>query len=223
MAHASIIGPARWAAMADSGPTLFDEARPKSLKAIGAAIEACRRCPIGFNGTHAVMGEGPRDAALMIVGEQPGDKEEEQGRPFVGPAGQLLNTYLEDAGIDRQRVYLTNAVKHFKFVQRGKRRLHDKPNAGEIDICRWWVDSERELIEPKLILALGASAARGMLGKTVSVQKLRGTPHMLEDGGELWVTVHPSYLLRLQDEGKLLEQKRFAADLRKVAARLAEV
>lgn len=203
--------------------TLFDEVRPKSLKAIGEAIEACRRCPIGFNGTHAVMGEGPRDAALMVVGEQPGDKEEEQGRPFVGPAGQLLSVYLEEAGIDRERVYVTNAVKHFKFVQRGKRRLHDKPNAGEIDICRWWVDGERALVQPKLILALGASAARGMIGKVVSVQKLRGMPHPLEGGAELWVTIHPSYLLRLKDEGKLVEERRFAEDLRKVAARLAEL
>ena len=206
--------------MAPVEPDLFEEARPKSLKAIGEAIEACRRCPIGLNGTHAVMGEGPRDAALMIVGEQPGDKEEEQGRPFVGPAGLLLNAYLEDAGIVRERVYVTNAVKHFKFTQRGKRRLHDKPNAGEIDVCRWWVEGERELIQPKLVLALGASAARGMLGKTVSVQKMRGVPHRLDDGAELWVTIHPSYLLRLKDERKLVEDKLFAEDLRKVAARL---
>lgn len=209
--------------MVHAEPDLFEEARPKSLKAIGEAIEACRRCPIGFNGTHAVMGEGPRDAALMIVGEQPGDKEEDEGHPFVGPAGQLLSVYLEDAGIDRERTYVTNAVKHFKFVQRGKRRLHDKPNAGEIDICRWWIDGERELIQSKLILALGASAARGMLGKAVSVQRMRGAPQMLEDGSELWVTIHPSYLLRLKDEGKLVEQRRFAEDLSKVAARLAEL
>ena len=126
----------------------------------------------------------------------------------------------EDAGIVRERVYVTNAGKHFKFTQRGKRRLHDKPNAGEIDVCRWWVEGERELIQPKLVLALGASAARGMLGKTVSVQKMRGVPHRLDDGAELWVTIHPSYLLRLKDERKLVEDKLFAEDLRKVAARL---
>lgn len=209
--------------MVDAGIATLQGPRPKSLKAIGRAIEECRRCPIGFNGTHAVMGEGPRDAALMIVGEQPGDREEQQGRPFVGPAGQLLSIYLEQAGIDRGRTYLTNAVKHFKFVQRGKRRLHDKPNAGEIDTCRWWVEREREIVQPSLILAMGASAARGMLGKTVSVQKMRGVPHRLEDGSELWITTHPSYLLRLKDEGKLVEERRFADDLQKVAARLEEL
>lgn len=214
--------------MADTDPTLFDEARfdeagPTSLKGIARAIEECRRCPIGANGTHAVMGEGPRNAALMIVGEQPGDNEEEQGRPFVGPAGQLLDRYLDDAGIDREQAYLTNTVKHFKFVQRGKRRLHDKPNAGEIDTCRWWVDGERQLIEPKLVLAMGVSAARGMLGKTVSLRKFRGAPQRLEDGSELWITVHPSYLLRLKDDSKRTEGERFAADLSKVAARLAEL
>jgi DNA polymerase len=209
--------------MANSAATLFDEPRPKSLRAIGEAIEECRRCPIGCNGTHAVMGEGPGDAALMIVGEQPGDHEEEQGRPFVGPAGQLLGTYLEQAGIERDRTYVTNGVKHFKFVQRGKRRLHDKPNAGEIDTCRWWLDGERGLIQPQLILALGASAARATLGKAVSVQKMRGTPHALEDGSELWITVHPSYLLRLRDEEKLAEQRRFSADLHAVSQRLAEL
>ncbi len=160
---------------------------------------------------------------MMVVGEQPGDVEEQLGRPFVGPAGKLLRVHLEEAGIDEARAYVTNAVKHFKFVPRGKRRLHQSPTAGEIDTCRWWVESERKIVRPKLVLALGASAARSLLGKTVSVQKVRGEPLALEDGSELWITTHPSYLLRLQDDGRAVEEKKFEEDLRKVAARLAEL
>ena len=139
---------AREAAMVDAGSDLFTgEERPTTLKAIGEAIRQCRRCEIGCNGTSAVMGEGPQSASLMIVGEQPGDSEEAQGRPFVGPAGKLLRAHLEDAGIDERAAYVTNAVKHFKFTQRGKKRLHQSPTAKEIDICRWWVDGERELVK----------------------------------------------------------------------------
>ena len=215
---------AREAAMVDAGSDLFlGEERPESLKAVGKAIRQCRRCEIGCNGTNAVMGEGPQDTTLMIVGEQPGDVEEEQGRPFVGPAGKLLRAHLEDAGIDDKSAYVTNAVKHFKFVQRGKRRLHQSPTAKEIDVCRWWVESERAIVKPRLVLALGASAARGLLGRTVSVQKERSRAHVLEDGTELWITTHPSYLLRLQDDARAVEEKRFADDLRAVAERLAEL
>ena len=214
---------AREAAMVDRGKALFEEARPSSLAAIAEQIQACRRCPIGCNGTNAVAGEGAKQAGLMVVGEQPGDVEEQIGRPFVGPAGKLLRSHLEDAGIEEGRAYVTNAVKHFKFVPRGKRRLHQSPTAGEIDTCRWWLESERLIVRPKLVLALGASAARSMLGKTVSVQKVRGEPLPLDDGSELWITTHPSYLLRLQDEGKAIEEKKFAADLRNVAGRLAEL
>lgn len=198
--------------------------RPKSLAEVAKAIQSCRRCPIGCNGTNAVPGEGPRHAALMIVGEQPGDAEEQAGRPFVGPAGHLLRSHLENAGIDPERTYVTNAVKHFKFTPRGKRRLHQSPTRGEIDICRWWIDSERRIIQPDLILTLGASAARGILGKTVGIQSERGRAHVLEDGAELWLTVHPSYLLRLKGgdgKGRVAEEERFAADLMAVAARLA--
>ena len=197
--------------------------RPKSLSGIGEAIHACRRCPIGLLDNRAVMGEGPRTAALMIVGEQPGDQEDLAGRPFVGPAGRVLDAHLERAGIDRRQVYLTNAVKHFKFVQRGKRRLHQSPTAREIDICRWWLDGERTLVKPQLLLALGASAARGLLGKTVTISKMRGHPHPLDGGGELWVTAHPSYLLRLKDEAKEEQERLFEADLAAVAERLAEL
>ena len=213
---------AREAHMVDAGAQDFGE-RPTTLKQISEAIQTCRRCPIGCNGTQAVMGEGPGQAALMIVGEQPGDQEEMQGRPFVGPAGKLLRAHLEDAGISDEQAYVTNAVKHFKFVARGKRRLHQNPTAKEIDICRWWIDGERALIRPRLVLALGASAARSLLGKTVSVQKERGRAHVLDDGSELWLTTHPSYLLRLQDDGRAEEEKKFANDLRKVAARLSEL
>lgn len=215
---------AREATMVESGKPVFEEQeRPKNLKQIAKEIEACRRCPIGCNGTNAVAGEGASHAPLMIVGEQPGDVEEQQGRPFVGPAGRLLRSHLEDAGLDLGGAWLTNAVKHFKFVPRGKRRLHQSPTAKEIDTCRWWVESERLLVRPRLILALGASAARGMLGRTVSVQKERSRPHALEDGTELWITTHPSYLLRLQDDARAGEEARFAEDLRMVAGRLAEL
>ncbi len=214
---------AREAAMVDQGANLFGSERPSSLAMIAKEIRTCRRCPIGCNDTRAVPGEGPHHAALMIVGEQPGDNEEAQGRPFVGPAGRLLRAHLEDAGIDAARAWVTNAVKHFKFAPRGKQRLHQNPTAKEIDTCRWWVESERLLIRPRLVLTLGASAARGMLGKTISVQKDRGRAHGLDDGTELWPTVHPSYLLRLDDDARMAEEARFAEDLRRVAARLAEL
>jgi len=212
---------AREAAMVEQGGALFAEAdRPTSLKAIGEAIQACRRCPIGCNGTQAVMGEGLKSASLMIVGEQPGDQEEQQGRPFVGPAGRLLDEHLEQAGIDRRSVYVTNAVKHFKFEPRGKRRLHKTPTAKEIDICRWWLDGERGLIRPRHILALGASATRGILGRTASVGRERGEPIAGQDA-TVWVTVHPSFLLRVPDNREA-EERKFQADLQKLAAVLGK-
>lgn len=213
---------AREARMVEAGSQDFGQ-RPDTLAGIAAAIQSCRRCPIGCNGTQAVMGEGPAQPILMIVGEQPGDQEEEQGRPFVGPAGKLLRAHLADAGIADGQAYVTNAVKHFKYIPRGKHRLHQNPTAKEIDICRWWLDGERALVRPKLVLALGASAARSLLGKTVSVQKERGVPHVLEDGSELWITTHPSYLLRLQDHARAAEEERFANDLHNVAARISEL
>lgn len=197
--------------------------RPESLEAIERAIHQCRQCDIGCLANQAVMGEGPSTASLMIVGEQPGDQEDQQGRPFVGPAGQLLDLHLERAGIDRRSAYLTNAVKHFKFVMRGKRRLHQSPTAKEIDTCRWWVEGERALVQPKLVLALGASAARSLLGKTVSMAKVRGAPIALDDGSELWVTAHPSYLLRLDGAAAEEQAQLFARDLAAVKARMAEL
>lgn len=209
---------AREAKMVEAGRTAFAE-RPDSLSEISEQIQSCKRCMIGCNGTNAVPGAGSGTAVLMIVGEQPGDVEEQLGGPFVGPAGRLLKTYLNDTDIDLNATYVTNAVKHFKFSQQGKRRLHQSPTAAEIDTCRWWVESERLLVQPRLILALGASAARSLLGKTLSVQKERGRPHRLEDGTELWITTHPSYLLRLEGESRAVEERRFLEDLRKVDAR----
>lgn len=219
-----IVDSARWRGGAIREEDVMElEEPPKSLAGIDEAIHACRRCPIGLLVNQAVMGEGPRKAALMIVGEQPGDQEDLAGRPFVGPAGRVLNAHLERAGIDRRQVYLTNAVKHFKFVQRGKRRLHQSPTAKEIDICRFWLDGEKAIVKPQLLLALGGTAARGLLGKTMTISKLRGQPHSLTGGGELWVTAHPSYLLRLKDEMKEQQERLFQADLAAVAERLAEL
>ena len=212
----------REAKMVEKGALEFDE-RPETLAAIDKAISACRKCPIGLLDNHAVMGEGPQDAALMIVGEQPGDQEDIKGRPFVGPAGQLLDDHLQTAGIDRSAAYVTNAVKHFKYVQRGKRRIHQSPAAKEIDTCRWWMESERAIVQPKLVLAMGASAARGMLGKTVSISRARGAPIQLEDGSELWVTAHPSYLLRLDGAARDEQVRLFDNDLRAVRQRLEEI
>ncbi len=213
---------AREARMVASGSLERGE-RPSSLEGIDRAIHACRMCPIGELETRAVMGEGPLDAPLMIVGEQPGDQEDQVGRPFVGPAGQLLDDYLERAGIDRTSAYVTNAVKHFKFVWKGKHRLHQSPTAKEIDTCRWWLEAERAIVKPRLVLALGASAARGLLGKTVSISRARGSPMQLDGGTELWVTAHPSYLLRLEGTAREEQARLFTADLAAVRERLAEL
>ncbi|WP_404713523.1 UdgX family uracil-DNA binding protein [Sphingomonas sp. MMS24-J13] len=192
--------------------------------ALREEAKGCRRCPLFKDATQTVFGEGPLDGAIMFVGEQPGDQEDLAGKPFVGPAGQLFDEALEKAGIDRARAYVTNAVKHFKYEQRGKRRIHSKPNAGEIQACRWWYAQERELIRPTMTVALGATAARQMLGKAVTIAGTRGQPHRLEDGGEGWVTVHPSFLLRLPDrEAAAVEYERFVEDLKRVKERIEEM
>jgi len=210
----------REASMIATGASLFQDPPPASLEAVGEAVQHCRRCPIGCNGTRAVMGEGPREADLMIVGEQPGDTEEREGHPFVGPAGQLLDRHMQAAGVDRAAAYVTNAVKHFKFEQRGKRRLHQSPTAGEIDTCRWWLDSERALIKPKVILALGASGARGLLGRTPAIGRERGRAIAQPDGTQVFVTAHPSYLLRLDGEARERETVKFDHDLAALAKML---
>jgi DNA polymerase len=190
----------------------------KSWEAIRAEAADCTRCPLYKDATQTVFGEGTLDADIMFVGEQPGDQEDLAGRPFVGPAGQLFDRALAEAGIDRERTYVTNAVKHFKFERRGKRRIHEKPNGGEIAACRWWLGQELALIRPRVTVALGATAARSLFGKVVTISSLRGRAHDLAHGGETWVTVHPSFLLRVRDD-KEAEYARFVEDLIRIAGR----
>ncbi len=187
----------------------------KSLTALNRIIAASE--PFVSGGTRAVLGEGPAGATIAFVGEQPGDQEDLQGRPFVGPAGQLLDRALAEAGIDRGEIYLTNAVKHFKFEQRGKRRIHQTPTAGEVKQYRWWLWKELELVKPGLIVALGGTAALALTGKPVSITKVRGEAAF--DGHPGYVTVHPSYLLRLPDETARRDAyKAFVGDLIRIAA-----
>jgi uracil-DNA glycosylase family protein len=190
----------------------------KSLPQLAEAEEGCTRCPLYRDATQAVPGEGPRHAAVMLVGEQPGDKEDLAGKPFVGPAGRLLDAALQDAGIARDETFVTNAVKHFKHEMRGKRRLHKRPNNYEIERCKIWLDHERKLVKPSTIIALGVTAARSLAGKTVTIAKVRRTPLALADGTRLAVTVHPSSLLRIEDEAdKRAAYKDFVADLKAAA------
>jgi DNA polymerase len=190
-----------------------------AIAALREEARGCTRCPLYKPATQTVFGEGPVDAAMMVVGEQPGDQEDLAGRPFVGPAGQVFDRAMAAAGVDRARVYVTNAVKHFKFEQRGKRRIHSKPGTGEIDACRWWIEQERLLVKPQITVALGATAARSLFGRTVTIGRERGRVLDLLGGGAAWITVHPSYLLRLPDEvQKAEEYARFVDDLRAAAA-----
>src|SRR6202451_4406650 len=171
-----------------------------SLAKLAQAEAGCRRCPLYRDATQAVPGEGPKRATLMLVGEQPGDKEDLAGKPFVGPAGRVRDQALADAGIDRKATFVTGAVKHFKHEMRGKRRLHKRPNNYEIERCKIWLDNERRLVQPSTIIALGVSAARGLTGKTMTINKIRGEAISLADGTRLFVTMHPSSLLRIGDE-----------------------
>ena len=195
----------------------------KSLKALRAAEQECTRCPLYKHATQAVPGEGPARVRIMLVGEQPGDQEDKQGRPFVGPAGGVLAKALADAGIDRKDVFVTNAVKHFKFEPRGKRRLHKRPNAYEIDRCHWWLDIERALVRPDIVVALGATAVRSVSGKPLAINKIRGRVLPLRDGGQMLATIHPSYILRIEDDAdKRAQYKQFVADLKLCARALAK-
>jgi DNA polymerase len=221
------------ATIAEEGPKRALEAereiaRPSNVRASWEALfeeaRGCRRCDLYKHATQTVFGEGPLDASIMFVGEQPGDQEDLAGRPFVGPAGAMFDAALEKAGIDRSTVYVTNAVKHFKFVQKGKKRIHNKPDAGEIAACRWWIEHERELIRPPVTVALGATAARSLIGKTVTISKVRGEPLALEDGSECWVTVHPSSLLRMPEPEKRREARAlFVRDLKLIKRRAEEL
>jgi uracil-DNA glycosylase family protein len=190
----------------------------KSLRQLAEAEQACTRCPLYRDATQAVPGEGPSHAAFMLVGEQPGDKEDLAGKPFVGPAGRVLDTALNDAGIARDETFVTNAVKHFKHEMCGKRRLHKRPNNYEIERCKIWLDRERELVRPSTIIALGVTAARSLTGRTVTISKARKTPLALADGTALVVTVHPSSLLRIEDAAdKRAAYEEFVADLKAAA------
>ena len=198
-----------------------DAPPPQTLAVLERAVQGCRRCPLWRDATQGVCGRGPAHADLMIVGEQPGDQEDLSGEPFVGPAGQVLDAAMAEAEVDRTHAFVTNAVKHFKHEPRGKRRLHRTPDAGEISACRWWLDAERAIVKPKLILTLGATAAYGVLGRKVAVTKERGRPIALEDGSSVLLTVHPSYLLRIPDRAAAAaERARFAEDLRAARALL---
>ena len=190
----------------------------KSLEKLRAAAAGCKACPLWKRGTQTVFGEGPRNAALMLVGEQPGNDEDLQGHPFVGPAGQLLDRALSEAGIDRGTVYVTNVVKHFKWEPRGKRRIHKKPNSREIAACRPWLDAELALVKPKVLVCLGASAAQTLLGKEFRVSRQRGEFVVSPLAPHVTATVHPSSILRApDDETRQAERKRFVADLKAIA------
>lgn len=196
----------------------FDEGFvPSNLEELGRAVQACRRCPLWRDATQGVCGAGARQAPLMIVGEQPGDQEDLAGRPFVGPAGQVLDAALAEAGIDREEAFVTNAVKHFKHEPRGKRRIHRTPLASEVSACRWWLDAERRLVRPKVIVTLGATAALGVLNRKIAVTQARGQVMAQPDGARVLATVHPAYLLRLPDEAaRIAERRRFVEDLKRV-------
>jgi uracil-DNA glycosylase len=194
-----------------------------TIQALREEAADCRACPLWKDATQTVFGEGPQNARVMLVGEQPGDKEDLADKPFVGPAGQMLDRALEEAGVDRSKVYVTNAVKHFKFLARGKFRLHQKPNTSEIKACRQWYERELRSIKPVLVVAMGATAAQSVFGKITPINKTRGRLIDLEDGTRALVTVHPSYLLRLPDADTRAEQYRhFVRDLKIVANLLRE-
>jgi DNA polymerase len=188
---------------------------PSSLEAVAAGVAICRRCELWRGATQGVPGVGPDHAAMMLVGEQPGDQEDLAGAPFVGPAGRVLDAGLQRAGVPRAETFVTNAVKHFKHELRGKRRLHKTPSAGEVVACRWWLDAERRLVRPKVVVALGATAALGVFGKPTPIGANRGQALPLAGQCQSVVTYHPSYLLRLPDEAaKKVAFGQFVADLK---------
>ena len=202
--------------MASSAAEFLPQKR--NLTALRRAAQGCRGCELWRDATQTVFGEGPRRASLMLVGEQPGDREDREGKPFVGPAGRLLDRALEEAGIDRKLAYVTNVVKHFKWQPRGKRRIHQKPNAAEIAACRYWLDAELSLLQPKVLVCLGATAAQALLGRQFRVSKDRGVPVESDLAPVVMATVHPSSILRADD--REAELALFVEDLRRVAQAL---
>lgn len=190
-----------------------------SLTELKAEAEHCRRCDLYKHATQTVFGEGPQSAKIVLVGEQPGDREDLAGRPFVGPAGLVLNECLVQAHVERDQCYVTNAVKHFKFVKRGKRRLHAKPNAGEVERCSWWLKNELRLIDPKIVVALGGTAASYLVGGTIRVMRDRGKVFESKVFPPVLVTIHPSYILRIHDlDDAEAEKKSFIRDLSAINA-----
>ncbi len=188
-----------------------------SLKKLKEAAAACTACPLHETGTQTVFGEGSTKARVVFVGEQPGDQEDLQGKPFVGPAGKLLDKALEEAGIDRSQVYVTNAVKHFKWQARGKRRIHQKPNWSEIAACRPWLEAELEVIEPRVLVCLGATAAQALLGRDFRVSRQRGELVDSELAENVLATVHPSSILRADESSRAQEYRELVRDLKAVA------
>jgi DNA polymerase len=236
--HAALLAEARPGTAIPEAEALDEAPRPPDRPSLGAVVlplaadpamlaasheaMACQRCGLHAPATQTVFGEGPAGARIMFVGEQPGDHEDVIGRPFVGPAGQLLDQAMEQAGIDRRTIYITNAVKHFKFSPRGKRRIHQSPDPEEIRICGFWLDVERVQLAPRLLVLMGGSGARAVLGRPVAVTRERGRPFRLEDGQTAFITVHPSYLLRIPNEAdRAREYRAFVEDLRAVQALIA--
>jgi DNA polymerase len=205
---------ARKAAQRASRDAPYDDRAPLTLEEVSAGIDACRRCELWRDATQGVPGEGPARAKVMLVGEQPGDQEDLAGRPFVGPAGAVLDKALAEAGAPRAEIFVTNAVKHFKHELRGKRRLHKTPSAGEVSVCRWWLDAERRIVRPRVVVALGATAALSVFGRPTPIAANRSRVIPLEPGQGV-VTYHPSFLLRVPDEAaKAKAYAEFVADLR---------
>ncbi|WP_102225443.1 UdgX family uracil-DNA binding protein [Acidimangrovimonas sediminis] len=215
---APTFAPARAARIVPSRPALPD----LTLETLKPALDACRRCPLGACATQGIAGEGSA-GGLMVVGEQPGDAEDLAGRPFVGPAGQMFDTCAREAGLDRAAAYVTNAVKHFKFAPRGKRRLHRRPDGGEVQACRWWLEFERRAVAPRLTLAMGATAALALTGRGEGILARRGRVETARDGGPVLITLHPAHLLRQPDPARRAEAREaFATDLRAVVAMLGD-
>jgi uracil-DNA glycosylase len=192
-------------------------AAASDLQTLRAAALECRACDLWRRGTQTVFGEGPRQADLMLVGEQPGDREDIEGHPFVGPAGRLLDRALGEAGIDHERIYVTNAVKHFRWTPRGKRRIHQRPAAEHIRACRPWLDAELRLVKPNVLVCLGATAAQALLGPRFRVSEQRGIPVESPLAPSVFATVHPSSILRARDESREREFAAFVGDLRAAA------
>jgi uracil-DNA glycosylase family protein len=195
----------------------------RTMPSLRQAVQGCRGCSLYANATQAVFGEGPAKAEIVMVGEQPGDQEDRRGKPFVGPAGRILSQGLEEAGIDRTQVFVTNVVKHFKFERRGKRRIHKRPAAEEIKACRPWLDAELDVVKPKALVALGATAAQDLFGRSFRVTKQRGEPLDFPFAPLVMATIHPSAILRADDDQRDKEYRRFVEDLEALARGVREL